>query len=99
MGLGKTAQLIALLLKQGQRPTLVVCPTSVVGNWRHELARFAPGLRVLVHHGAQRASGEELSSAVEQHDVVLSTYSLLHRDEADLAQVQWDGVVLDEAQN
>jgi SNF2 family DNA or RNA helicase len=94
-----TAQLIALLLQQGSGPTLVICPTSVVGNWRHELARFAPGLRVLVHHGADRASGEELSQSVAQHDVVLSTYSLLHRDEASLTQVGWDGVVLDEAQN
>ncbi|HEY0584322.1 MAG TPA: DEAD/DEAH box helicase [Chloroflexota bacterium] len=99
MGLGKTAQLIALLLQRGQRPTLVICPTSVVGNWRHELARFAPGFRVLVHHGAGRAAAEELAEAANEHDVVLSTYSLLHRDEASLARVAWDGVVLDEAQN
>jgi SNF2 family DNA or RNA helicase len=99
MGLGKTAELIALLLKRPSRPTLVICPTSVVGNWRHELARFAPGLRVLVHHGSARASGDELALAAAQHDVVLSTYSLLHRDEAFLARVGWDGVVLDEAQN
>jgi superfamily II DNA or RNA helicase len=99
MGLGKTAQIIALLLQRPARPTLVVCPTSVVGNWRHELGRFAPGLRVLVHHGAARASGEELHVAAVQHDVVLSTYSLLHRDEASLTRVHWDGVVLDEAQN
>jgi SNF2 family DNA or RNA helicase len=91
--------LIALLLKQGAGPTLVICPTSVVGNWRHELARFAPGLRVLVHHGTTRASEEDLAEAAGQHDVVLSTYSLLHRDEAGLARVNWDGVVLDEAQN
>src|ERR1700730_8127934 len=86
MGLGKTAQLIALLLTRGSGPTLVICPTSVVGNWRHELARFAPGLRVLVHHGAGRAAGDELSAAAVEHDVVLSTYSLLHRDEAGLGQ-------------
>jgi SNF2 family DNA or RNA helicase len=99
MGLGKTAEVIALLLAKGAGPTLVICPTSVVGNWRHELARFAPSLRVLVHHGSDRALGEELSEAAGQHDVVLSTYSLLHRDEASLAGVRWDGVVLDEAQN
>src|SRR5439155_12161844 len=99
MGLGKTAQLIALLLQQGSGPTLVICPTSVVGNWRHELARFAPSLKVLVHHGAARASGDDLSLAAAEHDVVLSTYSLLHRDEASLGRVHWDGVVLDEAQN
>src|SRR5207302_7974535 len=81
MGLGKTPQVIALLLERGSGPSLVVCPTSVVGNWRHELGRFAPGLKVLVHHGSDRAMGEELAVAALQHDVVLSTYSLLHRDE------------------
>ncbi|HEY1293820.1 MAG TPA: DEAD/DEAH box helicase, partial [Chloroflexota bacterium] len=101
MGLGKTAQIIALLLVEGDGggPTLVICPTSVVGNWRHELGRFAPSIRVLVHHGAERAVGEELIAAAGQHDVVLSTYSLLHRDEEFLAQVKWNGLVLDEAQN
>jgi superfamily II DNA or RNA helicase len=101
MGLGKTAQVIALLLVEKQRigPTLVICPTSVVGNWRHELARFAPELVVLVHHGAERAAGDELIEAAERYDVVLSTYSLLHRDEAFLTRVSWNGLVLDEAQN
>jgi SNF2 family DNA or RNA helicase len=100
MGLGKTAQIIGLLLS-GERcgPSLVICPTSVVGNWRHEIGRFAPELRVLVHHGADRATGEELAEAARQHDVVLSTYSLLHRDEASLTGVAWDGLILDEAQN
>jgi SNF2 family DNA or RNA helicase len=101
MGLGKTAQLIALLLVERHPvgPTLVISPTSVVGNWRHELARFAPGLRVVVHHGAERASGDELERVAAEHDVVLSTYSLLHRDEEFLARVKWNGLVLDEAQN
>jgi len=100
MGLGKTLEIIALLLFAPRTggPTLVVCPTSVVGNWRHELARFAPDISVLVHHGAERASGEHLVRAAAEHDVVLSTYSLLHRDEAMLTQVKWDGLVLDEAQ-
>ena len=94
-----TAQVIALLLREPTRPTLVICPTSVVGNWRHELGRFAPDLKVLVHHGPGRASRDELGVAAVQHDVVLSTYSLLHRDEASLTRVHWDGLVLDEAQN
>src|SRR5207248_1381498 len=54
---------------------------------------------VLVHHGSDRAMGEELAVAALQHDVVLSTYSLLHRDESGLGRVKWDGVILDEAQN
>jgi SNF2 family DNA or RNA helicase len=101
MGLGKTAQVIALLLVERQTvgPTLVICPTSVVGNWRHELGRFAPGMRVLVHHGSERATGDDLVSSAGEHDVVLSTYSLLHRDEAALTRVRWNGLVLDEAQN
>ncbi|MBV9171126.1 MAG: hypothetical protein JOZ81_13690, partial [Chloroflexi bacterium] len=93
-----TAQVIALLLQRAASPTLVICPTSVVGNWRHELARFAPEIKVLVHHGTSRASEDELGIRALQHDVVLSTYSLLHRDEAALARIQWDGLVLDEAQ-
>jgi SNF2 family DNA or RNA helicase len=96
-----TAQVIALLLV-GRRevgPTLVICPTSVVGNWRHELGRFAPGVRVLVHHGPERAVDDELVSVANEHDVVLSTYSLLHRDEPALTRVKWNGLVLDEAQN
>jgi len=101
MGLGKTAQVIALLLGEQNRvgPTLVISPTSVVGNWRHELSRFAPSLTVLVHHGAERASGDEFVETVGQNDVVLSTYSLLHRDEDALRRVRWNGLVLDEAQN
>jgi SNF2 family DNA or RNA helicase len=106
MGLGKTVQMIGLILaRRAARdgvslpPTLVVCPTSVVGNWRHELARFAPDLRVHVHHGADRAAGTQLATAVQGQDVVLSTYALLQRDEASLAHQHWDGLVLDEAQN
>jgi superfamily II DNA or RNA helicase len=100
MGLGKTLQTISLLLtERPERPTLVVCPTSVVGNWRREIERFGPSLRVLVHHGAGRATGDTLAAAVAEHDVVLSTYSLLHRDETSLGAVEWDGLVLDEAQN
>ncbi|MGH2354839.1 MAG: DEAD/DEAH box helicase, partial [Chloroflexota bacterium] len=88
--------------RPGERhPTLLICPTSVVGNWRRELARFAPSLRVLVHHGAGRNRHYRETFAYEAagHDVVLSTYALLHRDEALLASVPWQDVVLDEAQN
>ncbi len=105
MGLGKTIQLIATLLHARERepdvvpaPTLLICPTSVLGNWRHELERFAPTLRVLVHHGADRER-EEFATDAARHDIVLSSYAVLHRDEAALRSVQWDTVVLDEAQN
>ena len=104
MGLGKTVQVIALLLhdrEQGlsQGPTLLVCPVSLVGNWRRELARFAPSLRTLVHHGAGRADDAALAAAAREHDVVITTYSLIARDEAALAAVTWAGIVADEAQN
>jgi hypothetical protein len=104
MGLGKTIQYIAFLLanrlpEQHRRPSLLICPTSVIGNWRRELRRFAPDVRVMTHHGPDRSLGKRLVEAVRGHDVVLSTYSLLDRDESSLRQVAWAGIVLDEAQN
>ena len=103
MGLGKTIQAIALLLHDRERgysrPTLIVCPTSVVGNWQREVVRFAPGLRVLVHHGSDRLTGEEFVAEAQRHDLVISSYSLVRRDEEMLSAVQWGGVILDEAQN
>ncbi|WP_330252494.1 DEAD/DEAH box helicase [Nocardia sp. NBC_00565] len=80
-------------------PTLLVCPMSVVGNWQREAERFAPDLRVLVHHGAGRRVGDELDEAVADADLVITTYSLLARDAVELARQQWDRVVLDEAQH
>ncbi|MEW6368247.1 MAG: DEAD/DEAH box helicase [Acidobacteriota bacterium] len=104
MGLGKTIQMIALALHQrapgGRRaPLLLVCPTSVVGNWERELRRFAPSLEVVVHHGASRQKGEGFKETAMSADIVLSTYSLLARDLPHLVTVPWAGVVLDEAQN
>jgi SNF2 family DNA or RNA helicase len=101
MGLGKTAQLIAAVLADPtEGPTLVVCPVSVLGNWQRELARFAPRLRVLVHHGSDRhrLDDEPFSARAQRHDVVLSTYSLLARDVEHLAGVAWGRLVFDEAQ-
>lgn len=104
MGLGKTVQLIALLLHEREAglatgPTLLVCPVSVLGNWKRELRRFAPGLRVLVHHGPDRPGEPDFAREAAARDVVLTTYSLLARDEALLSQVAWNGIVADEAQN
>lgn len=103
MGLGKTIQALALLLQErangADRPALLVCPTSVVGNWRKEAARFAPGLPVLVHHGLARTRGREFVEEAGRHAVVISSYSLVHRDIEILKDVAWSGIVLDEAQN
>jgi hypothetical protein len=103
MGLGKTVQLLALetvTRAAGRRPpTLLICPMSVVGNWQREAAVFAPDLSVHVHHGAQRRSGAGFAAAVAGHDLVLTTYAVASKDVALLAEVGWDRVVLDEAQN
>jgi SNF2-related domain/SNF2 Helicase protein/Helicase conserved C-terminal domain len=100
MGLGKTAQTLALLSKENiSHPTLVVCPMSLVGNWQREAERFTPGLRVHVHHGGDRLSGEELSAALNEADLVITTYGLAARDQEALGEVQWARVVCDEAQN
>jgi SNF2 family DNA or RNA helicase len=80
-------------------PTLLVCPMSVVGNWQRETERFAPDLRVWVHHGVGRRIGEELDETVAAADLVITTYALLARDAAELGRQQWDRVVLDEAQH
>ncbi|WP_139488706.1 DEAD/DEAH box helicase [Brevibacillus dissolubilis] len=100
MGLGKTVQLITLLLaKELNQPALIVCPTSLLGNWQKELNRFAPNLRVMVHHGVQREHGEAFVQLVSEHDVIVSSYSLVGRDEADFNQIHWSYLVLDESQN
>ncbi|MHB8586713.1 MAG: SNF2-related protein [Thermoplasmatota archaeon] len=104
MGLGKTLQVIGARLAAREAesaigPTLVVAPASVVGNWQREVARFAPELRVLVHHGSERATPRAFRSGVKNYDIVVTTYGVLVRDETTLGRVAWDTVVLDEAQN
>ncbi len=104
MGLGKTIQAIALVLHErknggGENPTLLVCPTSLVGNWKREIQRFAPDLNVMVHHGTGRAEGENFIQQSLSNDIVVSTYGLVRRDLEDLRQVRWANVILDEAQN
>ena len=81
------------------RPTLLICPTSVMANWRHEIERFAPTLRVLVHHGNGRLAGAEFVQAITQHDFIITSYGTARRDIDLLLQHHWDDVILDEAQN
>jgi len=104
MGLGKTVQVIAYLTLQKdegrtQKSTLLVCPMSIIGNWMRELQRFAPSLRVYVHHGADRSSGNQFDREREQSDLVITSYQTVQRDEDLLSSHSWDCVVLDEAQN
>jgi superfamily II DNA or RNA helicase len=99
MGLGKTPTVLAHLARTvGGGPALVIAPPAVVGNWAAEAERFTPGLRVVVHHGASRASAEELEAEVAGADVVITTYGTAVRDVDALEQHDWDRLVLDEAQ-
>ncbi len=114
MGLGKTIQAIALLLRSRQQrdgrdsgeeeetrhlPALLICPTSVVANWRHEIERFAPELRLLLHHGSGRLTGDDFRAALPQQDLVITSFGIARRDIEMLAAQEWSDLILDEAQN
>ncbi|MEW6209808.1 MAG: SNF2-related protein [Acidobacteriota bacterium] len=101
-----TAQLLALLLNERQNgerektgPTLLVCPMSVVGNWQREAAKFAPRLRLYVHHGTERLSGSRFAAVAKKNDLVVTTYALAARDRKLFEEMEWTRVALDEAQN
>jgi superfamily II DNA or RNA helicase len=96
MGLGKTIQVLAHLASRRGRPSLIVAPRSLVFNWKREAARFTPDLRVLDHTGGER---RPVGDHFAEHDLVLTTYGTLRRDSESLAQIRFDHVVLDEAQN
>jgi len=107
MGLGKTIEFISLMLhersgrprKSRPGPTLLICPMSVAGNWKKEVERFGPSLKVMVHHGAARLSGKAFENEAAKHDLVVSTYALAHRDKTLFSKIHWECVALDEAQN
>ncbi len=81
-------------------PTLLIAPTSVIGNWGKEIEKFAPHLRYLLHHGADRIRDPKaFKSAVQDCDVVITSYTLVRMDEAMLSANQWQRIVIDEAQN
>jgi SNF2 family DNA or RNA helicase len=104
MGLGKTPQLIAFLLHLKEqdllaKPTLVICPTSVLSNWEREVKKFAPNLSTLVHHGDKRSKGKTFTQEIKNKNLVITSYSLIFRDAKTFEEIDWQGVVLDEAQN
>jgi len=104
MGLGKTIQMIALILHERSilqdrmDPTLLVVPMSVIGNWVKEFEKFAPSLKIQVHHGIDRPQGDDFVKATDDSDVVVTTYALVHRDNEFITKVKWGRIVLDEAQ-
>ncbi len=99
MGLGKTPTTLAHILgRAGSRPTLVLCPLSVVHNWEAEAERFTPSLKVVIVHGTDRPVNDDLLAVAAQADLVVSTYGTATRDIDTLSKVQWELVVLDEAQ-
>ena len=87
-----------LLAASDRGPALVVAPPAVVGNWAAEARRFTPGLRVLVHHGPDRAAHDEIAAEVQRADIVITTYGTAVRDIDAIAKVAWACLVLDEAQ-
>ncbi len=105
MGLGKTVQVLALLesrreLREREKlpPSLVVVPRSLVFNWIAEAAHFTPGLRVLDYTGNDRGERARQGAAFAECDVVLTTYGTLRKDVAALREVEFDYLILDEAQ-
>ncbi len=103
MGLGKTIQALSLIQRDwesgNRRPVLLICPTSIVSNWKKEALRFTPELPVMVHHGLERKKGEEFKRRVYENAIVISSYALLNRDFEIFKEIDWGGIVLDEAQN
>jgi SNF2 family DNA or RNA helicase len=99
MGLGKTLQVIALLsieIAAKRKPNLIICPATLLENWRRELSAFAPHLNVFMHSGPQRPGNP---AALNNFDVVLSSYDTAVRDEPMLSSLRWNVLALDEAQN
>ena len=105
MGLGKTVQAIATFVSERADAvgeigsTLVVSPMSITQQWGRELTRFAPGLRVHLHHGPARLTGESFLEAAYSSDVVVTSYDVATRDVELLSLVTWHRLLLDEAQD
>lgn len=97
MGLGKTIQILSLIVKlkaegKMQNPAIVVCPTTLVGNWLKECEKFAPNLKVSIYHGVNRIL--DLKS-----DIIITTYGHLRVDLEKLKKYEWGMLVIDEAQS
>ena len=104
MGLGKTIQLLAFIQhlknsKELKRPILLIAPTSVLTNWKREALSFTPELNVYEHYGHKRSSTpKQLKQDLKKIHLVLTSYGLMQRDYELLQSIDWQGVVIDEAQ-
>lgn len=106
MGLGKSIQTIAYILSVVEQskhldkaPFLLICPTSLIGNWHEELRKFAPNLSIYIHHGASRLAEDDFTSNLSSIDVIITSYALAFRDQEMFLQLKWNGLILDEAQH
>ena len=113
MGLGKTVQVLALLIHERESiessngdeknsilPTLLIAPTSVLGNWQKEVEKFAPQLKCMIHHGTQRHRNvKAFAEASRTADIIITSFTLANKDRALLKQGTWQRIVVDEAQN
>ena len=105
MGLGKTIEVIARLIQEKNHndstaPTLLIVPTSVIGNWQKEIAKFAPHFQSMIHHGSDRSKDvSAFKKAIAFQDVVITSYALVRKDAKLFQSINWQRIVLDEAQN
>lgn len=105
MGLGKTVQVIARLVLENESsentlPTLLIAPTSVVGNWRKEIEKFAPHLTVMIHHGSRRIQDtEDFQNESLKYHMIITSFTLARKDAKLFNHINWQRIVLDEAQN
>ncbi|WML24534.1 DEAD/DEAH box helicase [Neobacillus sp. OS1-33] len=81
------------------KAALIICPTSVLGNWQKELERFAPELKVYLHYGSNRLKEEAFAAKAKEADIVLTSYGLSHIDLAEFESLIWSSIAIDEAQN
>lgn len=98
MGLGKTLQTIAFLLSKKGKKSLVITPTSLIHNWKNEIDKFAPNLKVGIAHSVKKER-EKIIKNIDEYDIILTTYGALRNDLEYYEDINFDYCIIDEAQN